>query len=181
MEGELEGRRREGAHGRGLHADQQHPVPVRHPARARSAGGPGKEEEQQRGPASRDGGGGEDRRGDGEEDRRLGVDQDPDHHREGGERDQVGVHPRRDAAPERRHLGQQVDHRLRREEQEEGEGAEEEEVPRRQADLADLAAGEPEPLLKEEGHGQRERDRADEGEGPPHRPAARGKSSRPQR
>ncbi len=172
VEGELEGRRGESAHGRGLHADQQHPVPVRHPARARGAGGSGQEEEEQRGPSPRRGGGREDRRGDREEDRRLGVDEHPDHHREGGERNQVGVHPRRDPVPDRRDLGQQVDHRLRREEQEEGEGAEEEEIPRRQADLPDLAPGEPEPFRKEEGDRQRERDRADEGEGlpPPPRP-----------
>ena len=170
VEGELEGRRRESAHGRGLHADHQHPVPVRHTARAGGAGGSGEEEEQQRGPAPGGGGGREDRRGDREEDRRLGVDEDPDHHREGGERDQVGEHPRRDAAPERRHLGQQVDHRLRREEQEEGEGAEEEEVARRQPDLSDLAAGEPEPFREKQGHGQRERDRTDEGEGRPPSP-----------
>ena len=167
VEGKLEGRRRESAHGRGLHADQQHPVPVRHPAGARGAGGSGQEEEQQRGPAPRGGGGREDRRGDREEDRRLGVDQYPDHHREGGERNQVGVHPRRNAVLERRDLCQQVDHRLRRKEQEESERAEEEEVPRRQPDLSDLAAGEPEPFRKKKGDGQRERDRADKREGPP--------------
>jgi hypothetical protein len=166
VERELQGSGGESAHGGGLHADHQHPVPVRHPARPGGARRPGQEEEQQRRPPPRGRGGREDRRGDREEDRRLGVQEDPCHHREGGERDQVGVHPRRHLSPERGDLGQQVDHRLGGEEQEQRKGEEEEEIARRQADLADLASGKPEPLREEQGHRERQGNRADEGEGP---------------
>ena len=98
--------------------------------------------------------------------------------REGGERDQVGVHPGRGEGP--RFLTEELDHPLRGEKEEQGEGAEEQEVARRQAHLADLASGETEPLLQEEGSASVRATAPTKGNISPHRPADRGMSSRPQ-